>query len=238
MSEEFSFLKRGTESLNLSLSDDVLEKFLYYKQLVTEMNRRLNLTAITDSRKFTELHIIDSLSIFKFISPHSSLIDIGSGAGFPGIILKAALPELELTVLDSHKKKLDFIEEACAKTGLYGVNFVHARAEDAAAVPAYREKFDTAAARAVAALPQLCEYCIPFVRTGGRFIAMKGSAAEKEIADAGGAHALLGCSDPEIFDTELFDSKAQRKILVYRKVRSTPLQYPRKQKFIKNSPLY
>ena len=238
MSEELRFLRAGTESLNLSFEDSVLEKFLHYKQLVTDMNSRLNLTSVTDSRKFTELHIIDSLSIFKFISPHRTLIDIGSGAGFPGIILKIAIPGLKLTVLDSHKKKLDFIEEACAETGLEGIDFVHARAEEAAGMKEYREKFDAAAARAVAPLARLCEYCIPFVRTGGQFIAMKGSAAGEELEAAGNAHAALGCGDPKIYGTELFDSKAQRKILVYSKVRSTPQQYPRKQKFIKNSPLY
>ena len=238
MTDELNYLERGITSLNLSFDKVIFDRLLYYKKLVLEANQNLNLTSVTDDKKFIELHIIDSLSICHMLKGSEKFIDIGSGAGFPGVILKIIHPALDLTVLDSLKKRLIFVENAAKTIGLDDINFAHARAEDASHTEEFREKFDAATARAVAPLAQLCEYCIPYVRKGGRFIAMKGSSADDELQKAGKTHSILGCDTPQISRLELFDSGAQRSILVYNKISYTPPEYPRKQGLIKKYPLF
>ena len=186
------------------------------------------MTAITDPDGVTVKHFADCLSIFGFVDipENAKLIDVGTGAGFPGLVIKLFRPDIDVTFLDSTKKKLGFIDSVLNETGTAGET-VHLRAEEAAVLPKYREKFDFATARAVAALPVLSEYCLPFVKVGGSFISMKSADSLEEIKSANGAVKLLG---GEIAEDNLFNlvENMPRRIIVIKKKSHTPTKYPRK----------
>lgn len=237
MRQLLDYLNDGLNSLNISLSEHAKSTLLRYQAEVLLENERQNLTAVTDPKEFVSLHIIDSLALYALVKPDDNLIDIGTGAGFPGMILKIAYPDLKLTLLDSLNKRLTFLKRMCSAFELTDVEIVHARAEEAARSRAFRESYDVAVSRAVAPLPALCEYCIPFVKPGGRFIAMKGKNAYQELVGSGKAHERLGCAAPVSHDFTLFDSGAARTLFVYEKTKKTPDKYPRNQRQIKNDPL-
>ena len=167
-------LTETIEKFGLSISDEVFLRLDKYAEMLVETNKSFNLTAITDPDGVTVKHIADCLSIFGFVNipENAKLIDVGTGAGFPGLVIKLFRPDINVTFLDSTKKKLGFIDSVLSETGMTGET-VHLRAEEAAVLPKYRERFDFATARAVAALPVLDEYCRPFVKVSGRFISMK-----------------------------------------------------------------
>lgn len=225
------------EKFGLEVSDDAFFRLDKYAEMLVETNKSFNLTAITDVEGVTVKHFADCLSIFGFadIPDNSTLIDVGTGAGFPGLVIKLFRPDVNVTFLDSTKKKLGFIESVLNETEMTGET-VHMRAEEAAVLPKYREKFDFATARAVAALPVLSEYCLPFVKTGGKFISMKSADITEEIQAANSAIRILG---GETESDNLFSlvENVPRRIIVVKKKSQTLTKYPRKTAQIAKKPL-
>lgn len=221
-------LTETIEKFGISLSDEVFLRLDKYAEMLVETNKSFNLTAITDADGVTVKHIADCLSLFGFVNipENARLIDVGTGAGFPGLVIKLFRPDIDVTFLDSTKKKLGFIDSVLRETGMTGET-VHLRAEEAAVLPKYREKFDFATARAVAALPVLSEYCLPFVKVGGSFISMKSADTSEEIKSASGAIKILG---GEIKQDNLFSlvENMPRRIILIKKKSQTPTKYPRK----------
>lgn len=220
-------LKGGAGEYEVSLDDSKISALMEYKSILLEWNQKMNLTAIEEDREVIMKHFVDSLSIMPFLKDVHNLVDVGTGAGFPGIPLKIAQPALEVVLLDSLEKRIGFLNTVISALQLKGISAVHSRAEDAGSAPQYREKFDAAVARAVASLPVLLEYCLPLVKTGGIFIAMKGSNAE-EIAGSRKALDILGGNIEEVKEFTLPDSDMQRSIIVVRKLRQIPTRFPRK----------
>lgn len=232
-----SIVKKWCDENDLPITNAKLEKFEVYAKLLKEWNEKINLTAITDDEGIAVKHFIDSLSLCKYVSFENavSVIDIGTGAGFPGIPLKIMYPEINITLLDSLNKRLIFLQDVCGKLELDCL-LVHGRAEELGRNEIYREKYDIAVSRAVANLPALCEYCIPFVKVGGSFVSMKGPDGENELAAAQKAFNILGGNVENIFHTELPDDSS-RIIISVKKVSETPSKYPRRGVKINKSPL-
>jgi len=220
-------LKDGAAEYGVSLDDLKLSSLLKFKDILMEWNEKMNLTAIEEDRDVIIKHFVDSLSIMPFLADVHSIIDVGTGAGFPGIPLKIARPSLEVVLLDSLEKRIHFLNTAITSLELRDITAVHLRAEDAGASALYREKFDAAAARAVAALPVLLEYCLPLVKIGGIFIAMKGNSSP-EIVASSRALDILGAKLEEVKEFTLPGSDMRRNIIIVRKLRQTPTKYPRK----------
>lgn len=231
------FLKSEATKFGVSLDETALERFDIYAKMLVDWNNKINLTAITDSMGITVKHFIDSLALFKYadIENGAKIIDIGTGAGFPGVAMLIARPDLEITLLDSTGKKLNVIADILLNIGLKA-NIVHARAEEAGRKAEHRELYDYAAARAVANLRELSEYCLPFVRKGGKFISLKGAKAQEEIDGAKKAIKLLG---GRIIKAESFDllDAGERNIIITEKVSPTPDKYPRPSAKIAKNPL-
>ena len=223
-------MSSGAAELGITLDDDQLRRFESFTSLLLEWNRKVNLTRITDPCEIAVKHYLDSLSLLSVIDIPigSSLIDVGSGAGLPGIPLKIARPDLEMTMLDSVRKRLLFVEAALQQLDIRNAELLHARAEDAARDPAYRESFDFTVSRAVARLAVLSELCIPFCRVGGWFIAYKGPDVAAEVADAGEVIRKLGTELVRTESLSLPGGNAGRTLVLIRKERETPAGYPRK----------
>ena len=230
-------LRKGAESFGLALDETALDRFDRYAEALAETNKHLNLTAITDPEGIVTKHFLDSLSVLSVYSPKRSArcIDIGTGAGFPGSTLLIARPDLQMTLLDGTQKKLHFVEETLQSMGLYA-KILHSRAEEAGQRSEYREQFDLATARAVANLRELSEYCLPFVKVGGTFIAMKSQKTEEEIAEAANAIHLLGGRIDTIHTFSLRDA-GERTLILIKKVSQTPPKYPRPSAKIAKQPL-
>lgn len=213
------------EKYDLELTEKQYRDFDLYAQLLVEWNGKINLTAITNPEGITVKHFLDSTLLFKYaeIADESSYIDVGTGAGFPGIPMKIYKNSLDCTLLDSLNKRINFLKEVSDKLGL-PMNCIHSRAEEGGKKPELRGKFDIAVARAVAALPVLCEYCMPYVKVGGRFIAMKGP--NEDYKEAYTAYKTLGGEIGEVMDYELPDGD-KRRIIIINKVKETPAKYPR-----------
>ncbi len=207
------------------LTDKQYADFLTYAELLVEWNEKMNLTAITDPAGISEKHFLDSVLMLKYadISENASLIDVGTGAGFPGVALKIYRNDLNVTLLDSLNKRLNFLNEVSAKLEM-PMPTVHARAEDGSRKPELREKFDVATARAVAALPVLYEYCMPYIKVGGRFLALKGP--NEDYKAAGNALKLLGGKLSDVKEYSL-PSGDKRLIVIAEKISQTPSKYPR-----------
>ncbi len=206
-----------------------------YAGLLVEKNKVMNLTAITDPQGVEVKHLVDSLLCAAQPEVDGRVADIGTGAGFPGVVLKILKPALSLTLIDATAKKLDFVAQSCAAIGL-AAGTVHGRAEELARSPEYRERFDCVTARAVANLPALCEYCLPFVRVGGWFIAMKGPEAAAELAAAAPALRALGGECAALRRFTLPDS-SERSLVILKKISQTPTKYPRSGKNITKKPI-
>lgn len=220
-------LVSGAAQYGVALSDEAVEKFNLYAEMLVERNKVMNLTAITESDDIVKKHFVDSLSLLSVVDIPTGgrIIDVGTGAGFPGLALLIAREDLSVTLLDSTKKRLAFIEDVSRETGV-NPEILHSRAEDAGKLDAYREKFDLATARAVSNLRDLSEYCLPFVKKGGVFAAMKSAKADEEIAGAKKAiHVLGGQIDRKVsFD---LDGAGSRTVVVIKKISQTPTKYPR-----------
>ena len=227
-------LQSGLAALNLPVEG--IPALVRYGDLLIETNKVMNLTAITDPEDVATLHFLDSAALLTLESfSGKSVVDVGTGAGFPGIVTKIYKPDLELTLMEPTGKRVDFLRYACAELGLTGVEFAKERAEEAAR-KIWREQFDVASARAVAALPVLCEYCLPLVKVGGRFIAMKGPEADAEAKAAANALKKLGGQYEETRAFTLPDGSA-RGLVFCKKISQTPTVYPRNGGKIAKKPL-
>lgn len=218
------------EFTGVALTSQQLDQFEQYYQLLIEWNQKMNLTAITERNEVYEKHFFDSLTPLRFFSLNEvqTLIDVGSGAGFPGIPLKICFPHLHLTILDSLNKRINFLAEVVRHLNLSDVSLIHGRAEEAGHRNELREQFDISTARAVAKLPVLAEYCLPFVKKGGIFFAMKGAQIEEEVKTSKKAVSSLGGEIREVQSLSLPFEKSERNIVFISKIKATPSKYPRK----------
>lgn len=220
----------GAGELGVSLDDGQFDAFDAYTSLLLEWNSRFNLTRVTDPCEIAVKHYLDSLSLLAVVDlpSGSRIIDVGTGAGFPSIPLKLVLPDLKITMLDSVRKRLTFLEAVVEKLNLRDMETLHARAEDAGQDPRYREKYDLAVSRAVAKLNVLAELCLPFCQVGGRFAAYKSAEVDEEVHYAKPAIKTLGGEIEEIHHLTLPKSNISRTIVIVSKIEPTPKQYPRK----------
>ena len=210
----------------INVDEDAFSRLDTFAEMLIETNKSFNLTAIKEPDDVTVKHFADCLSIFKYVDipENAKIIDVGTGAGFPGLVLKLYRPDIQMTFLDSTKKRLGFIENVLNECGIKG-DILHMRAEEAAQLSKYREKYDFATARAVAALPVLSEYCLPFVKVGGSFVSMKSAESNEEISEAKKAINVLG---GKIEEDILFDlvENMPRRIIRIKKNSQTPTKYP------------
>ena len=227
--ENIKLLKDGVKALGIDITEEAKFSFdNYYKKLIA-WNERVNLTAITDERDVVIKHFIDSLTLVKYLPISAkSMIDVGTGAGFPGIPVKMIRGDLSLTLLDSLEKRVRFLNEVILESSLTDVSVIHGRAEDLARNPLHRESYDVGTARAVASLSVLSEYILPFVKLGGVFAAMKGSEIQKELNEATKAISVLGGKVESVEKFSLPFENIERHIILIKKIRQTPTQYPRK----------
>lgn len=229
---ELNQFTKDLQALDIYLCDDQVKQFVRYYELLAEWNSYMNLTAITEFDDVMKKHFIDSLSLVKAFDKikmeEVSVIDIGSGAGFPGLPLKIAFPQIHLTLLDSLQKRINFLNEVVNNLELQNVTMIHGRAEDYAKPSFYREKFDLCVSRAVANLSTLSELCLPYVKVNGLFISYKSEKIVEEVETARRAISLLGGKIEKQVDFTLPDSDIYRNLFVIRKEKSTPGKYPRK----------
>ena len=227
---EYNFDKFLNElkNINIELSEKQLEQFRIYYLMLVEKNKVMNLTGITEWDEVLEKHFLDSISLIRVfnLNQNVSVMDMGTGAGFPGIPLKIAFPKLKVTLADSLNKRVLFLQEVIDTLELQDIEAIHGRAEDLARDKKYREQYDLSVSRAVANLSTLTEYCLPFVKLGGQFISYKSGEIDAEVAESKSAVFLLGGKIKEIFKFELGDSG--RSFIVIEKVKGTPKIYPRK----------
>lgn len=221
-------LKESVKEYGLQLNDNEISNLIKYKDTLKDWNNRVNLTAIEDDKDIIIKHFIDSLSIIPYLPQGPfKLIDVGTGAGFPGIPVKVAISSVKITLLDSLDKRIKFLNEVINQLQLKDISAVHGRAEDYGIKNEYRETYDVSVARAVSSLPVLLEYCLPFVKVGGIFIGMKGSSID-EVQQSKRALDIIGGAIEEIKEITLPFTDIKRNIIVVRKLRQTPTKYPRK----------
>lgn len=221
-------LKENAEMIGVTLNETQLEQFYNYKNLVIEWNEKINLTAITDDLEFAVKHFVDSLTINKYIEPNKTIIDIGTGAGFPGIPIKILNKENKVILFDSLNKRLKVLEEIIGKIGLNNIETLHGRAEETFKNKNYREKYDIATSRAVAALNVLAELMLPAVKVGGMCICMKGNNADIEIEEGKKAIKELGGEIIKVEKLILPELNLERNIVIIKKIKQTANKYPRK----------
>lgn len=234
-----SILKKGLNALGISDTDLMIERFVRYYELLVDYNKKVNLTAITDPCEVAVKHFLDSVSLAGVyeIGEGISVIDVGTGAGFPGLPIKIMRNDVKLTLLDSLNKRVDFLKMVVGELGLENVECIHSRAEDAAKKDEYRECYDLAVSRAVANMSTLSEYCLPFVKVGGIFAAFKGPMAEEELSGAKNALETLGGGNSCIKMTDLADNELSHSIILVDKISPTPPKYPRMGNKPLNKPL-
>ncbi|MCF0136678.1 MAG: 16S rRNA (guanine(527)-N(7))-methyltransferase RsmG [Lachnospiraceae bacterium] len=240
-------LMRLSSQMGISLTSEQIRQFEIYGRLLVEWNEKMNLTGITDPVEIARMHFMDSLVGYEEIQTaltqakaerrQLKLIDVGTGAGFPGLPLKILFPEIRLTLLDSLQKRIHFLEAVGAACSLEQVEYLHGRAEETAQDRAYRETYDVAVARAVAAMPVLMEYCSGYVKKDGIFIAYKGPSLQEELAGSTKAMQVLKLRQEKILRAEVLGEDYHHYVAVFRKTGPLSLQYPRKQSKIKSAPL-
>ena len=236
--EEFEEIMTSyAKKINIEFTEEQLEKFYQYMNLLLEWNEKINLTAIVEPKEVILKHFIDSLTINKYLKENSTLADVGTGAGFPGIPLKILRPDIKITLVDSLNKRINFLNEVIEKLNLENIVTVHSRIEDFGKNKNYREKFDYVTARAVANLAVLSEYLIPIAKIGGKCVCMKGSNVEDEITSAKNAISVLGGKLESVDEFKLPDSDISRNIIVLGKVKNTPARFPRKAGMPSKEPL-
>lgn len=231
--------EKDLKALGVELSPEQIQQFLTYYEMLVEWNEVMNLTAITEYEEVMKKHFVDSLSLVQTfdVSKKVSVIDVGTGAGFPGLALKIAYPNMKVTLLDSLNKRINFLNAVIEKLGLTDVETVHGRAEDFAKPGKLREKFDLCVSRAVANLTTLSEYCLPFIKVGGEFISYKSEKINEEMENAKKAISLLGGKFDRSKDFYLPDSDIYRNMVVIKKTKETPKKFPRKAGLPSKEPL-
>lgn len=230
MNYDLTKFKNGLAELGIELSEEQLNQFIIYYEMLIEKNKVMNLTAITEYEEVIEKHFLDSLSLIKAVdlNKEATVLDLGTGAGFPGIPLKIAFPNLKILLMDSLNKRIHFLKEVIDELKLTDIDAVHGRAEEMARKKEYRENFDFCVSRAVANLASLSEYCIPFVKNGGAFISYKSGDIEEELQQSKKAIHVLGGSTKEVIKFQLPNTEMSRSFVVIEKIKSTPKAYPRK----------
>lgn len=216
------------KKIDVSINDDMLNKFYTYMKEIIDWNEKVNVTAITDEKMFIVKHFIDSLTVNRFVKDKECIIDIGTGAGFPGIPLKIVNPNLKVTLIDSVNKKLNVIRDISEKIKLNNLQIIHTRAEDLAIKNEYREKYDVATTRAVSNLSTILEYMLPFVKVGGYAVCMKGPNYKEELDNARNAITVMG-GEYQFIETLNIDEELERNIIIIKKIKETPKKYPRGQ---------
>lgn len=230
MSYDLSVLESGCEKLEIELSELQKQQFIDFYEYLVEKNKVMNLTGITEFQEVLVKHFVDSLACTKAVDVEKvkKVIDIGTGAGFPGVPLKIAFPHLEACLLDSLKKRVNFLEETFRLLGLEKICAIHGRAEEFAKNKEYREQYDLCVSRAVSNLATLSEYCLPYVKCGGYFVSYKSGTVKEEAEQAEKAIRILGGKVENILYFQLPDSEIDRSLVVIKKIKPTPARYPRK----------
>lgn len=227
-------LEKGFFELGISASEKQISQLIRYSELLVDWNTKINLTAICDPKGIAEKHFLDSATALLTGFVNGKVIDVGTGAGFPGFVLKIMKPEIELTLLDSLLKRINFLKTAGEDIGA-DAEYIHARAEDGGRM--HREKYDTVVSRAVANMTVLSELCLPFLKVGGYFLALKGPLADEELSEAKKAIHILGGEVTDVFSAKIPGTDLNHKIIIIKKVRHTPQQYPRKPGIATKNPL-
>ena len=225
------------KDFNIKINDEQIKKFMNYMNLLLEWNEKINLTAITQPEEVKLKHFVDSLTVLKYINDDDKVIDIGTGAGFPGIPLKIMKENTKITLLDSLNKRINFLNIVIETLNLRNIQAIHGRAEEIARNKLYREKYDVAVSRAVANLSTLSEYMLPFVKVGGKCICMKGANVNEELERAQNAIKELGGEIERVDNFYLSDNDNERNIIIIRKVKETSSKYPRKAGMPSKEPL-
>lgn len=227
--QEFeNIVKEKMKLIDIEISNEQVEQFYRYMHLLIEWNEKMNLTAIVEPNEIILKHFIDSVTIAKYIKDKKTLIDVGTGAGFPGIPLKIVNPKINMTLLDSLNKRIMFLKELIEQLGLENINVFHGRAEEFAQNKEHREKYEVVTSRAVANLSTLSEYMIPFAKENGIIISMKGSEVQQELDEAKNAIKILGGKVEKVDSFSLLDTEIKRNNVIIKKERLTPRKYPRK----------
>ena len=221
--------EKDCKALGVTLSDEQIQQFLKYYEMLVEWTEVMNLTAITEYDEVMKKHFVDSISLCKAydVTQNKTVIDVGTGAGFPGLALKIAFPDLQMTLLDSLNKRINFLNEVCNLCNLSNVITIHGRAEEISRKEEYREKFDYVVSRAVANMSTLLEYCTPFLKVGGQFISYKSGKVEEELSGAQNAMKILGCKLNISIDFQLPNTDMDRKFVIYDKINKCAKKYPR-----------
>lgn len=228
LSEFEKIFMEEAQKINIELDKNQIEKFYKYMDLLIEWNEKINLTAITNRKDILVKHFIDSLTIQRYLGDAVNIIDVGTGAGFPGIPIKIVNPNLKVVLVDSLNKRINFLQEVIKKLNLDNIEVIHARAEDLGQNKKYREAFDIVTSRAVANMSVLSEYLLPLARVNGKCICMKGSDIEEELENSKDAINLLGGKIEKVDKFELSNERIGRNIIIVKKLKNTPNSYPRK----------
>lgn len=235
----YDLLDRAAKDVGLELTEEKYDKFITYMRLLQEWNEKINLTAITEDEEIIKKHFIDSIKAFKReeFKVSKNMIDVGTGAGFPGIPIAIMNSSIKVTLLDSLNKRINFLNKVIEDLHLKNIVTVHSRAEDGARNKLYREKFDLATSRAVANMSVLAEYCLPYVKIGGKFIALKGPSVSEEIEDSRNAIQKLGGQLEGVLPVEIEDSDLKHNLVVVKKIQACSKVYPRKAGTISKNPI-
>ena len=228
--EERIFLENGFKELNIRINKKSIDELLLFKDMLLEWNKKINLTSITDNQEIFIKHFLDSATCMAtgYIRDGFEVVDIGTGAGFPGLVLKVLNKKMNITLLDSLRKRTNYLENIVINLGLKNVEIIHGRAEEYGNKEDYREKYDIALSRAVASINVLLEYCLPYIREGGYFLCQKGPKFKDELKEAEKALKVLGGKINEVKEFILPGSDIKRNIIVIKKIYKTPAKYPRK----------
>ena len=235
----YDLMSKSTENVGLQLSKEQYEQFIDYMKLLQEWNEKINLTAIVEDEEIIKKHFIDSIKAFKRdeLKNANTLIDVGTGAGFPGLPIAIMKADLNITLLDSLNKRINFLNTVISKLGISNITTIHSRAEDGARDSKLREGFDIATSRAVANMSVLSELCLPYVKVGGNFIALKGPSVDQEIKESANAIRILGGDLINICEIGSEETELKHNLVVVKKISKCPKQYPRKAGSITKSPI-
>ena len=235
----YDLMLKSAEDVGLQFSKEQYEQFISYMKLLQEWNEKINLTAIVEDEEIIKKHFIDSMKAFKRdeFKKANTLIDVGTGAGFPGLPISVMNGQLSVTLLDSLNKRINFLNTVISELGLTNVTTIHSRAEDGARNKDLREKFDIATSRAVANMSVLSEFCLPYVKVGGNFIALKGPAVDQEIKESMNAIKLLGGEFINVCEVSIEGTELRHNLVVVKKIKECSKTYPRKAGLITKNPL-